>query len=167
MLPDFAKLAMLVGQALQKKHLKLAVAESCTGGWVAQVITSIAGSSAWFERGFVVYSNEAKEELLGVSREMLNKFGTVSQQVVVKMAEGALKNSHADISIAITGIAGPDGGSHAKPVGTIWFAWAIQNKPIQAICRYIDGDRTEIRSQAVAFVLEELICKLNSDVYKS
>ena len=111
-----------LGTLLSNEQLKLVTAESCTGGWVAQSLTAIAGSSAWFDRGFVTYSNEAKQEMLGVPADTLAEHGAVSQPVAVAMAEGALRNSRADWAVAITGIAGPTGGSPQKPVGTVCFA---------------------------------------------
>ena len=115
-------LAGRLGALLVNEQLKLVTAESCTGGWVAQCLTAIAGSSAWFDRGFVSYSNEAKQEMLGVPADTLAEYGAVSQPVAVAMAEGALRNSRADWAVAITGIAGPTGGSPQKPVGTVCFA---------------------------------------------
>jgi len=119
-------LAARLGTALLAERLTLAAAESCTGGWVAQCVTAIAGSSDWFERGFVTYSNAAKQEMLGVPAATLAAHGAVSQPVAVAMAEGALRNSHADWALAITGVAGPSGGSAEKPVGTVCFAWACR-----------------------------------------
>lgn len=136
--------------------MKLATAESCTGGWVAQVCTSIPGSSLWFERGFVVYSNRAKEEMLGVPADLLEKHGAVSELCVRAMAEGALVHSPAEISIAVTGIAGPDGGTADKPVGTVWFAWAGLGR--KTLCRreHVPGDRAAVRRQAVVLALAGL-----------
>ena len=122
------KLIIIVEQLallLIKTNKKLTVAESCTGGWVAKVLTDIAGSSDWFERGFVTYSNQAKHEMLGVKEATLENHGAVSEETVVEMAEGALTNSHADFSLSISGIAGPGGGSSEKPVGLVWFSWEI------------------------------------------
>ncbi|MFN7097887.1 MAG: CinA family protein, partial [Gammaproteobacteria bacterium] len=109
---------------LIKKQWLLTTAESCTGGWIAETITSIAGSSKWFERGFVCYSNLAKQEMLGVAPDLILQHGAVSQEVAHALAAGAIKHSHAQVSIAVTGIAGPGGGSPTKPVGTVWFGWA-------------------------------------------
>jgi len=130
----------------------LVTAESCTGGGLAYAITAIPGSSKWFERGFVTYSNESKQELLGVSSNTLEKYGAVSEQTVIEMAHGALRNSHADFSIAITGIAGPDGGTAEKPVGTVWFAWGTKDK-IQSQLKFFQGDRKSIREQAIEYAL--------------
>ncbi len=113
-----------IAQLAQCRSAVIATAESCTGGWVAQELTSIAGSSVWFDRGFVTYSNAAKEEMLGVSAEIIKNHGAVSEPVVRAMAEGVLAKSSASISVSISGVAGPGGGSVEKPVGTVWFAWA-------------------------------------------
>lgn len=141
---------------LLKHNCKITTAESCTGGGVAYYLTSLPGSSAWFDRGFVTYSNLAKEELLGVQPGTLLAFGAVSEAVAREMAEGALARSQAQISIAITGIAGPDGGSKDKPVGTIWFAWAGINQETQACVYQLNGDRQAIREQAIKIALEKL-----------
>lgn len=136
--------------ALLLEHNKtLVTAESCTGGWVAKCCTDLPGSSAWFDRGFVTYSNQAKQEQLMVQSETLTSHGAVSLAVVEEMALGALVNSHADISVAITGIAGPDGGSEHKPVGTVWIGWGIRNGGVHSICFQFQGDRETIRKQAV------------------
>lgn len=121
---ELMQLSEQVGQALKARGATVTTAESCTGGWVAKVITDIAGSSARFERGFVTYSNEAKAQMIGVREETLAQHGAVSEPVVVEMAIGALKAARADYAVSISGIAGPDGGSEEKPVGTVWFAFA-------------------------------------------
>jgi nicotinamide-nucleotide amidase len=148
-----------VGQALLEHKLMLATAESCTGGWVAQAVTQIPGSSQWFERGFVTYTNEAKQEMLGVSGETLQSHGAVSEQTVKEMAEGALKNSRAQISLAISGVAGPTGGTAEKPVGMVCFAWAAEVFPTQTSTQYFQGDRTQVRYQSVQYALQGL-CEL-------
>src|SRR5690348_13155293 len=125
---DLDKLAIQVGEELEQRRLTLATAESCTGGWVAQVITSCPNSSRWFERGFVTYSNEAKQEMLGVDAAILARHGAVSEQTARAMAEGAVMRSQAKVALSITGIAGPSGGSDEKPIGTVWMAWAQTNK---------------------------------------
>src|SRR5689334_15846625 len=122
-------LAEQVGARLLDRRLLLATAESCTGGWVSQELTAIAGSSAWFERGFVTYSNAAKEEMLGVRTETLARHGAVSEEVAAEMALGALAHSHASVAVSVTGIAGPSGGSATKPVGMVCFAWALSGRP--------------------------------------
>jgi len=154
---DFYKLAKQVGIALEKRELMLATAESCTGGQIAQIITSVSGSACWFERGFVTYSNDAKQEMLGVVPEIIETYGAVSEQTAKQMAEGAIAYSHAQTSLAVTGIAGPTGGTKTKPVGTICFAWAGENMKTQTMQQHFDGNRTSIRSQAAQFVLENLV----------
>ncbi len=153
--------ATQLGQALKSHGFVLAMAESCTGGMVTEAITSIAGSSAWFDRGFVTYSNAAKIDMLGVSSATLEKFGAVSEQTAAEMAIGALKNSAAQIVGSITGIAGPDGGSPEKPVGTVCFAWAGKNLPISTCTHWFDGNRNDIRQQATIFMIAGLIERLN------
>ncbi len=152
MLSDFKTLASQVGEIFRSKSYKLVTAESCTGGLLSAVITSVAGSSEWFERGFVTYSDESKQELLSVNT--VDTFGAVSEQTVCAMAEGALKRSHADVSLAITGIAGPGGVTKEKPIGMVWIACAVKNRPAQATLNYFKGDRQSIREQAVKVALE-------------
>jgi nicotinamide-nucleotide amidase len=154
-------LATKLGAALKAKGYMLALAESCTGGLVAQAITSVAGSSAWFDRGFITYSNLAKIEMLSVAEQTLAKFGAVSEETALEMALGALKNSQARISGSITGIAGPDGGTIEKPVGTVCFAWAEKGNPAQVITVKFSGNREEIRQQAAATIMTKLIERLN------
>lgn len=146
-----------IAQLLVSQQQRLATAESCTGGWVAKCCTDLAGSSAWFERGFVTYSNEAKIEELGVAAATLNKNGAVSLSVVEEMALGALQHSDADMSVAITGIAGPDGGTTDKPVGTVWIGWAMKEAGIHSICFQFAGDRNAIRKQAVFEALTGIV----------
>ena len=117
------ELSSEVGRVLVVQHLKLVTVESCTGGWIGQSLTAVAGSSAWYERGFVTYSNASKSDLVGVPRELISRSGAVSEPVVRAMARGALSHSPADLALAVTGIAGPDGGSADKPVGTVWLGW--------------------------------------------
>jgi nicotinamide-nucleotide amidase len=155
--PELEVLAKKVGHDLKGRALMLATAESCTGGWVAQLVTSVDGSSAWFERGFVTYSNAAKRELLGVSTTVLSRYGAVSEQTVRAMAEGALKASHADVTLAITGIAGPGGGTSEKPVGTVWVAWAGKKRKTVMEKYLFSGDRNGVREQAVAGALTGLV----------
>ena len=149
-------LAAQVGQALKAAGAKLATAESCTGGWVAQSLTSIAGSSDWFERGYVTYSNAAKQEDLGVPAATLERHGAVSEETARAMAAGALKKAGADASLAVTGIAGPGGGSPAKPVGTVCFAWARGGK-IRSETKRFDGDRESVRRQSVIHALQGVL----------
>jgi nicotinamide-nucleotide amidase len=153
-------LATLVGAKLKARGMLLATAESCTGGWVAQAVTAISGSSDWFERGFVTYSNAAKTEMLGVKADLLGAHGAVSEETARAMAAGALVNSRAQISLAITGVAGPTGGSAEKPVGMVCFAWAVQGGVISAATRQFQGDRESVRRQAVIFALQGAIERL-------
>lgn len=154
------KQSIKLGQILQRHHLRCAVAESCTGGGLAAAITDIPGSSQWFDRGFITYSNQAKQQMLGVPEQIIASHGAVSEAVVRAMAEGALTASDANISVAISGVAGPDGGSIEKPVGTVWFAWADDLLTTQAQCYLCTGDRLAIRQQAVHIALEGLIQRL-------
>ncbi|WP_079434758.1 nicotinamide-nucleotide amidase [Zoogloea sp. LCSB751] len=150
-------LSRLVGEHLQDKGWRLASAESCTGGWVAEVVTATAGSSAWFDCGFITYSNDAKCALLGVSPMTLARYGAVSEQTTAAMASGTLERAEADLALSISGIAGPTGGSPEKPVGTVCFGWIRSGETAQtATCRF-DGDREAVRRQAVVFALEELL----------
>lgn len=151
------KLAKEVGDALKEGGLKLVTAESCTGGGLSYWVTSIAGSSDWFDRGFVTYSDAAKSELLGVNPQTIATFGAVSEQTVREMAEGALNHSHADISIAVTGIAGPTGGSAQKPVGTVWIAWARRDYSTLASVDIFPGNRQTIRFLAIEKALQGLL----------
>ena len=145
---SIATLAIELGAVLKERNLMLALAESCTGGMVAQSITSVAGSSAWFDRGFVTYSNASKIEMLGVRAETLEKFGAVSEETALEMAIGCLKHSHAQLSGSITGIAGPDGGTVDKPVGTVCFAWAGEKLLLSTTTKRFFGNREEVRQQA-------------------
>ena len=158
-------LSRSLGQALQARQLMLAVAESCTGGMLAQYVTAIAGSSVWFERGFVTYSNVAKQEMLGVNAQTLNHFGAVSSEVAAEMAQGACSHSHAQIAVAITGIAGPDGGMPGKPVGMVCFGFSYPNltanqenmqQTITQTMHFV-GNRDAVRQQSVIHALETLI----------
>ncbi len=151
------ELAIKLGHQLKKHNLKLVTAESCTGGGLAYTITEISGSSDWFERGYVTYSNSAKHELLGVQLATLDTFGAVSEQTAREMAEGALKNSEADISVAITGIAGPTGGSPEKPVGTVWFGWIGMDGKLNTAMQLFPGDRHTVRESSIRWILEKLI----------
>jgi len=157
---QLTELSQRVGQALTRLNLTLATAESCTGGWVAQVVTHTAGSSAWFDRGFVTYANDAKIEMLGVDPETIAEFGAVSQETAAEMAAGALVNSNAMISLAVSGVAGPSGGSPDKPVGTVCFAWCKLGDEPQTERHRFDGDRESVRLQAVVCALEGLLARL-------
>lgn len=151
------ELAQELGHALLLRKFRCAVAESCTGGSLAAAITEIAGSSQWFERGFVTYSNDAKTDMIGVPPEIISAHGAVSEETACIMAQGAVLNSLADVSVAITGIAGPGGGTAEKPVGTVWIAWATNFQPIRVQCYLFKGDRAAVREQAVQVALEGLI----------
>jgi nicotinamide-nucleotide amidase len=146
-----------LGNALTKKKFRIALAESCTGGLVCQHLTNIPGSSFWFDRGFVTYSDESKIELLKVSQDTLLKFGAVSKEVASEMALGALNESHAQIALSITGIAGPSGGSIEKPVGTVFFAIAYQNKIIFNASKVFPGSRENIRESSCLFALNQVL----------
>jgi nicotinamide-nucleotide amidase len=146
-------LAEKIGARLKARGALLVTAESCTGGWAAQAVTAVAGSSAWFERGFITYSNAAKEEMLGVRAATLARFGAVSEETAREMALGALEHSRGTLALAITGVAGPTGGSAAKPVGTVCFAWARKGKPASAETRHFAGDREAVRRQSVEHAL--------------
>ncbi|BFM06150.1 CinA family protein [Halioxenophilus aromaticivorans] len=147
-------LAQDLGSRLLNMGLTVTTAESCTGGGVASAITNIPGSSTWFEMGFVTYSNQAKVKLLGVSPETLEQHGAVSEAVVREMAIGALQQSGANVAAAVSGIAGPTGGSEEKPVGTVWLAWACDFKPeVVVLGHHFNGGRSEVRNQAVMAAL--------------
>jgi nicotinamide-nucleotide amidase len=135
----------------------LATAESCTGGWIAKTLTDVAGSSAWFERGFVTYHNRAKVEMLGVSTDTLARYGAVSEAVVREMAQGALAHSGAELAVSVSGVAGPGGGTAAKPVGTVWLAWARAGAATRATDFVFEGDREAVRRQAVEAALVGLL----------
>jgi nicotinamide-nucleotide amidase len=153
---NLAILSRKTGKALKVKGQTLATAESCTGGWVAQAITSIAGSSEWFERGYVTYSNAAKREALGVSKKTLARYGAVSEPTAREMARGALKKSRAGIALAITGIAGPGGGLPGKPVGTVCFAWA-RGRKMRSETKRFRGGRSRVRRQSVVHALRGVL----------
>jgi nicotinamide-nucleotide amidase len=142
-----------IGQLLLARRMKLASAESCTGGWLARVVTEIPGCSDWFDCSFVAYSYEAKETMLGVSRVILEEHGAVSQETVVEMVRGALSRSRANVAVAITGIAGPSGGTPGKPVGTVWLAWGRGHHPPVTQLIHLEGNREEVRRQTVAAAL--------------
>ena len=150
-------LVQRLAETLQAHQMKVVVAESCTGGGIAQAMTDIPGSSEWFERGFVSYSNESKMELLNVSPETLDTYGAVSVETAAEMARGALQNSHAQISVAVTGIAGPDGGTADKPVGTVCFAWCSHKVGTMTTSTQFKGDRQAVRIQSTLMALEGLL----------
>lgn len=157
MVPDLHTLAAQVGDLLLRQGWRLATAESCTGGWVAKEVTGVPGSSAWFDMGFVTYSNAAKEQLLGVRAQTLQEQGAVSEATVTEMAAGALAHSGADVALAISGIAGPGGGTPDKPVGLVCFGWATRDGRLRTASEQLPGDREAVRAQAVARALQGVL----------
>jgi nicotinamide-nucleotide amidase len=155
------RLAKQVATALKSHGMTLVTAESCTGGGIAQAVTRISGSSTWFDRGFVTYSNESKEEMLGVAPDTLLQHGAVSEETVREMARGALQYSRADVAVSVSGVAGPTGGSKEKPVGMVWFAWATHDT-VRSACHFLDGDRDAVRAKSVRIALQGVINLLNS-----
>ena len=160
---ELEQLAIDVGRALKRAGLRLVTAESCTGGWVGEAVTAIAGCSDWFDRGFITYSNAAKREGLGVAAATLTEHGAVSEETAREMALGALKHSHAQISVAITGVAGPGGGSADKPVGTVCFAWAKNDAALRSERQLLGGDRTAVRRQSVLIALRGILDLCSQD----
>ncbi len=156
-MPIAEALAVALGDALRRHGLRVATAESCTGGLIAGAVTSVAGSSEWFERGFVTYSNEAKHEMLGVPEPLIETHGAVSEAVAGAMAAGALARSRADCALSVTGVAGPGGGTPAKPVGMVCFGWSVPGRPVVVETRHFAGDRSEIRIASVEVALGRLI----------
>ncbi len=150
-------LAAQLGEVLDRQGRILTTAESCTGGWIAKVITDVPGSSGWFEHGFVSYSNAAKQELLGVTPATLEQHGAVSAETVAEMAQGALRHSRADLAVAVSGVAGPDGGSLDKPVGTVWLAWVVRDGSVRTQRQVFPGDRKAVRRQTVIMALKGLL----------
>jgi len=149
-------LSARIGQILLARGAVVTTAESCTGGWIAKVLTDVAGSSAWFQRGFVTYSNDAKQQMIGVTARSLAEQGAVSEPVVREMAQGALREAAADYALSVSGIAGPDGGSPEKPVGTVWFGFASATGEVLARKCCFSGDREAVRRQATAWALQTL-----------
>ena len=158
---ELVALAAELGRRLASRRAIVTAAESCTGGLVAGAITSIPGSSGWFQRGFVTYSNEAKTEMLGVPTDTLARHGAVSEETARSMAEGALRASRADFAVAVTGIAGPDGGTAAKPVGMVCFGWAARDVPATSITKRLPGDRTAVRRASVIVALQGLMDRID------
>lgn len=150
-----------IAAKLLEKKMVLATAESCTGGWIAQQLTDIAGSSEWFDCGLVTYSNKSKQKLLGVSAESLSAYGAVSPEVVTEMAEGVVSTAGVSISVATSGVAGPGGGSSDKPVGMVWFAWAEQGKETRTEKKQFSGNRESVRKQAVKHALDGILKNLS------
>jgi nicotinamide-nucleotide amidase len=163
MVEHLDNVAERLGARLLERGWWLVTAESCTGGWLAKVVTDLPGSSNWFDRGFVTYSNEAKREMLGVAETTLMHFGAVSEETVAEMAAGALSQSRAQVAVAVSGIAGPTGGSESKPIGTVCFAWALPFKEIELLRVQFAGNREEVRHQAVRVALERLVELLSGD----
>ncbi len=155
------RLAQQVGVALKQHGMTLVTAESCTGGGVAQAVTMIGGSSEWFDCGFVTYSNRAKEGMLGVSPYTLERQGAVSEQTVREMVDGALQYSHAQVALAVSGVAGPTGGTPEKPVGMVWFAWTT-NDTVRTACHQLSGDRDAVREKSVQIALQGVVNLLNN-----
>ena len=160
---ELRDLAEQLGECMTSKGMKLASAESCTGGWLAKIITDIPGSSAWFVGSVVSYSNEAKQSLLGVSADTLSEFGAVSGDTVLEMSDGLFAQTDADVAVSISGIAGPGGGSDDKPVGLVWLSWGKRDKSVFANSFNFDGDREEVRRQSVQQALENLLDLLVCD----
>ncbi|MEP7156580.1 MAG: nicotinamide-nucleotide amidohydrolase family protein [Betaproteobacteria bacterium] len=157
---QLTSLSAQLGAALKGRGMMVATAESCTGGGIAEAITRTPGSSAWFDCAFVTYSYEAKSSMLGVPRDTLVDFGAVSQETAREMVDGAIARSRAQVAVAVTGIAGPDGGMPDKPVGTVWFAWKFPKKPIVSeVCHFM-GDRHSVRNQTVIHALQKLLHNL-------
>ena len=154
---ELRDLAEQLGECLTAKGLKLALAESCTGGWLAKIITDIPGSSAWFTASVVSYSNEAKHSLLDVSTDILSEFGAVSGETVLEMTDGLFSHTEADVAVSVSGIAGPDGGSEDKPVGLVWLSWGKRDKSAFARPFNFAGDREEVRKQSIAQALNSLL----------
>ncbi|UJS23295.1 nicotinamide-nucleotide amidase [Thiothrix winogradskyi] len=152
-----AALLAQVAAGLQAKGWMMTTAESCTGGWIAKLCTDLTGSSAWFERGFVTYSNEAKQDMLGVPAATLAEYGAVSEAVTAAMATGALLHSRAQVAVSVSGIAGPGGGTTTKPVGMVCFGWAAQDGKVRTATQYFDGDREAVRYQAVQYALQGVL----------
>ena len=151
------RLAARVGAALKRRGLMLATAESCTGGWVSEAVTMVPGSSDWFERGFVTYTYISKREMLGVKEAALEKHGAVSEEVVREMAQGAIARSHAQVAVAVSGVAGPSGGTRDKPVGTVCFAWNTKKGKLKSATKRFAGDREAVRRQSVAHALKGVL----------
>lgn len=161
MVDELEKVATQVGNALQQKKWRITTAESCTGGGIGFAITAVPGSSAWYEEGYITYSNAAKQKLLGVDAQVLLQQGAVSEPVVKAMAEGALQAADADIAVAVSGVAGPGGGSPEKPVGTVWIAWALTGRSTVAQCYAFVGNRKDVRIQTVIKALEGVVSLLD------
>ena len=159
-LSEFENKVVLIAQALVARDATLTTVESCTGGGIACALTALAGSSSWFERGFVTYSNAAKTELAGVPVALISKFGAVSVEVAASMASGGLKAAHSDFALSVTGIAGPDGGSPEKPVGTVCFGWAFKTREVETERIVFSGDRHEVRFKTIEHALQGMLNRI-------
>lgn len=157
MTQDFLPLAEQLGLRMQQLGWYLVLAESCTGGGIAQAVSDVPGSSAWFDRGFVTYSNASKIEILGVQPSTLNQHGAVSEETALEMVNGALSHSHAALALAVTGIAGPTGGSTEKPIGTVFIAWQLRDQPAQCVKKHFAGDRHSVRQQVIEYCLHQAL----------
>ena len=155
--PEFERLVQNLASGLMKCGWFMTTAESCTGGWIAKVCTDLAGSSAWFDRGFVTYSDRAKHDLLGVDFSTLKKAGAVSRAIAIEMAEGARRQAGVNAALAVTGIAGPAGGTADKPVGMVWFAWSLEGRQASSEVMHFQGDRDAVRGQTVVHSLSGLL----------
>ena len=162
-LKELESLSAELGALLIEKNYFFTTAESCTGGWVGQSLTSVPGSSSWYGCGFITYSNVAKHQILDVSKDTLNSHGAVSQEVVEEMIDGALKKSKANLGVAISGIAGPGGGTKERPVGTVCLAWKLNDLPTLSVTELFEGSRQEVRFKSVSKALKEAINLLKKD----
>ena len=162
-LKELESLSAELGTLLNRKNYFFTTAESCTGGWVGQSLTSVPGSSSWYGCGFITYSNIAKHKILDVSKDTLNSHGAVSQEVVEEMVDGALKMSKANLGVAISGIAGPGGGTKERPVGTVCLAWKLNDLPTSSVTEVFEGSREEVRFKSVSKALKEAINLLKKD----
>ena len=158
---EIYELAQRVGETLQAYKFMMSTAESCTGGWIGQAVTMVPGSSGWFDRGFITYTNDAKHDMLGVRHATLSQFGAVSEQTVLEMVAGALARSRAQVAVAVSGIAGPDGGSISKPVGTVLLAWGQKGVSTRAQAMHFPGDRDAVRRQSVIAALDGILALLH------
>lgn len=155
-------LAERLGEALGCRGMMLTTAESCTGGWVGEVLTGVPGSSQWFDRGFITYTNISKQEMLGVRAETLTRHGAVSEATVREMVTGALEHSRAQAAVAISGVAGPGGGTPEKPVGTVCFGWGLRGAEIRTERLHFDGDRRDVRAQSVAHAIAQMLAMIEA-----
>ncbi len=160
---ELKDLAEQLGECMKAHGMKLAAAESCTGGWLAKIITDIPGSSAWFTGSVVCYSNESKHSLLGVNESVLNDFGAVSGEVVLEMADGLFSHTNADVVVSVSGIAGPDGGTKDKPVGLVWLSWGKRGESVYATPFNFDGNRESVRKQSIKQMLNNVLDLLVCD----